>query len=56
MNTTYLACKKSAGKDFAALQKCKNTFNATYNKKPTAATEKSKPLEPLTGKLNMGRS
>lgn len=56
MNTDYLACKKSAGKDFAALQKCRNTFNASYNKKPTAAKkDDGKPVEPLTGKLNMGR-
>lgn len=56
MNADYLACKKTAGKDFAALQQCKKTFNATYNKKPTAAKkDDGKPVEPLTGKLNMGR-
>ena len=52
MNTEYLACKKTAGKDFAALQKCRAAFKAAYNKKPTAA---SKPVESQVGKLNMGR-
>ena len=53
MNTTYLACKKAAGKDFAAIQQCRSTFKSKYNKKPLAP---NKPMEPLTGKLNMGRN
>lgn len=52
MNATYLACKKAAGKDFAAVKKCRATFNATYNKKPDVTT---KPMDSMTGKLNMGR-
>lgn len=60
VNKEYLACKNKAGKDFAAVQKCRNTFNAKYNKTPTgkaaAKKDSAKPLEPMTGKLNMGRN
>lgn len=53
INATYLACKKAAGKDFAAVQKCRATFKAKYNAPP--APVKIKPIESMTGKLNMGR-
>lgn len=50
-NKTYIACKKAAGKDKAAVQKCRDARKAA--KKTT--TTPVKPDAPLTGKLNMGR-
>lgn len=56
INTNYLACKKEAGKNFLEIMKCKIIFHAGYNKKQAAPKVATKPMEPLTGKLNMGRS
>lgn len=55
-NKTYLACKKAAGKDSAAVKKCRDARNASKKKAATPAAQPVKPVEAMTGKLNMGRN
>lgn len=54
-NKDYLDCKKKAGKDFDALQTCKNTFNSKKSAKGKTAKKGDANFVPQTGKLNMGR-
>ena len=61
INKTYLACKKSAGKDFKAIQKCRDVFKSQFNKAPSKDTTKKETtpevqkMGPLEGDLNFKR-
>lgn len=54
INAAYFACKKAAGVNFAAVAKC-IIYRAMNFNRPAAPKVAAKPMEPLTGKLNMGR-